>query len=162
MKLSTLYTSVNLPYVRLSDTKSSGTAGTSYTSGAYRTVTINTEEQDADALCSLSSNQITLEAGSYQVSIWGQEPINIAVNVGVRLRTTGGVTLLKWPMQNSSRDTNLNVAINTRPVQHSGRFTLASQTTFELQVFPSATWQQSALTDGEGEVYWVIELAKLD
>jgi hypothetical protein len=162
MKLSTLYTTSNLPYVRLSDTKASGTAGTSYTAGGYRTVTINTEEQDADGLCSLSSNQITLAAGSYQVSILGQEPINISTTVGVRLRTTGNVTLLKWPIQNSSRDFNGNYAVNTRPVNNSGRFTLASQTTFELQVFPAATWQQGALSDGESEIYWTLELVKLD
>lgn len=162
MKLSTLYTTSNLPYVRLSDTKSSGTAGTTYNSGAYRTVTINTEEQDAEGICSVSSNQFTLNAGIYSVDVNFQSPINLIANYTARLRTAGGTTILKWPVRNTSRDTNNNWSLRGEPIPFTGRFVLAAQTAIELQVFVTANWTQTAVSDGENEVYWVVELVKLD
>ena len=53
-------------YVKIVDQKSSGTAGGTFTSGAWQTRTLNTKT-DADSICTLSSNQFTLPAGTYRI-----------------------------------------------------------------------------------------------
>ena len=56
-------------YILVRDEKSNGTSGGTFTSGAWRTRTINTEVSDVGNLCSISANQITLEAGTYECKI---------------------------------------------------------------------------------------------
>lgn len=52
-------------YIKVSDVKSANTAGGTFTSGAFQTRTINTEDSDAGGHCTIGSNQITLVAGTY-------------------------------------------------------------------------------------------------
>ena len=54
-------------YAILVDQKTSGTNGGSFTSGDWRTRDLNTEIADPDGIVSISSNQFTLQAGSYLV-----------------------------------------------------------------------------------------------
>lgn len=54
-------------YIHLQDQKSSGTASGGFTSGAWRTRTLNTEVADTNNDCSLASNQFTLSAGTYEI-----------------------------------------------------------------------------------------------
>ena len=54
-------------YAILGDVKSDDTDGGTFTSGAWRTRDLNTEIADADGIVSLSSNQFTLQAGSYLI-----------------------------------------------------------------------------------------------
>jgi hypothetical protein len=160
MKLSTLYTSVNLPYVRVTDTKTSGTAGTSYASGAYRTVTINTENEDTDSICSVSSDQFTVPAGTYAVSVIGREPSGVTSNYAIRI-TNGGSTVIKWPSQRAQVDAGSRDYRNAAfPL--TARIVLSASANLQLEIFTSATFSQSALSDGENEVYWMVELLKLD
>lgn len=49
------------------DTKAAGTDGGTFTSGAWRTRDLNTTQQNSITGCSLSSNQITLPAGTYLI-----------------------------------------------------------------------------------------------
>ena len=56
-------------YAILADVKSDDTDSGSFTSGAWRTRDINTEISDADDIVSLSSNQFTLQAGSYLIEV---------------------------------------------------------------------------------------------
>lgn len=56
-------------YVMVVDKKSSGNNGGAFTSGAWRTRTLNTILSDANSLLSLDSNQLTLAAGTYQCFI---------------------------------------------------------------------------------------------
>lgn len=51
----------------LSHQLASTTDGGDFNSGAKRTVTLNTEEFDADNIVTLSANQFTLQAGEYQI-----------------------------------------------------------------------------------------------
>lgn len=51
----------------LQDQKTSGTDGGTFTSGAWRTRDLNTEVVDVGGHCSLSSNQFTLDAGTYEI-----------------------------------------------------------------------------------------------
>jgi len=52
-------------YAVVQDQKSSTTDGGTFTSGAFRTRDLNTEVFDPDGIVSLSSNQFTLQAGTY-------------------------------------------------------------------------------------------------
>ena len=54
-------------YIKLSDTKTAGTDGGTFTSGAWYTRTLNTEDVDTGNHCSLTSNQFTLDAGTYRI-----------------------------------------------------------------------------------------------
>lgn len=56
-------------YVLVCDSKASGTAGGTFTSGAWRTRDINTELFDDGSICTLSSNQIILSGGIYHCDI---------------------------------------------------------------------------------------------
>ena len=55
-------------YAIIADVKSGGNAGGTFTSGAWRTRDLNTEIADDDGIVSISSNQFTLQAGSYRIS----------------------------------------------------------------------------------------------
>jgi hypothetical protein len=159
MKLSSLYTSSNLPYVRLSDTKPSGTAGTTYTSGAYRTITINTEEQDVEGVCSLSSNQFTLSAGKYAVRIFTTGEVQRFFVITRIRNVTDSATVLKWPAYAQSFGTAEGFGL---PPAQEGQFVIGSGKALELQIYPQSNYTQAAKSDGESEVYWTLELVKLD
>jgi len=51
----------------LTDVKTQGTQGGTFTSGAWRTRDLNTEQSDPDGIVTLSSNQFTLTAGTYLI-----------------------------------------------------------------------------------------------
>lgn len=54
-------------YAVICDQKTSGTNGGTFTSGDWRTRDLNTEITDADGIVSISSNQFTLQAGTYLI-----------------------------------------------------------------------------------------------
>ena len=56
-------------YIKVSDVKAANTHGGTFTSGAWRTRDINTEDSDDGGHCSISANQITLAAGTYTCRI---------------------------------------------------------------------------------------------
>lgn len=56
-------------YIYVREEQSAGTSGGTFTSGAWRTRTINTEVSDTGGHCSIASNQITLVAGTYRCYI---------------------------------------------------------------------------------------------
>ena len=60
------------------DEKSSGTSGGTATSGAFRTRDLQTTRGNSISGCSLSSNQITLPAGTFY--IFAAAPVNNGVN----------------------------------------------------------------------------------
>lgn len=57
-------------HVILRDVKASGTNGGDFTSGAERTRVLNTKTVDSAGVCSLASNQFTLDPGNYICSAW--------------------------------------------------------------------------------------------
>lgn len=60
-------TSVSLPYIKCSNTQSSGTGGGTATSGSWLTVPLNTKDTDTGSIATLSSNQIAIPSGTYIV-----------------------------------------------------------------------------------------------
>ena len=147
-------------YIRLSDTQASGTVGNSYATGAWRTMVVNTEEQDDGGHCALASNQITLSAGTYAIKIlipsfyWSSESLQNLLRVR---NTTGSANVLKWPNFYLSA----SEAYQTGHFTFDGRFTINASQALELQIDKSSTSNLLANTDGDSEIYLTAELWKL-
>ena len=56
-------------YAVVTDEKSNGTDGGTFSNGAWRQRDINTEKFDPDGIVSVSSNEITLVAGTYYIEV---------------------------------------------------------------------------------------------
>lgn len=62
---ATLAAALSSSYIQFEDQKASGTHGGTFTTGAWRTRDLNTEVSDTDNLASLSSNQVTIQPGTW-------------------------------------------------------------------------------------------------
>ena len=122
-------TGAGMGYVKLVDTKAQNTAGGTFTSGAWQTRVLNTEEEDINNDCSLASNQITLEAGTYECQI--SCPVFHVNRHQTRLyNTTGAVVVLLGTSEYSA------VGAPPQPANRSfisGRFTIAASQALEVQ-----------------------------
>jgi len=113
------------PYGHWRDEKAAGTDGGTFTSGAWRTRTINTEVTNTISGASLAANQLTLPAGKYY--IMASAPARTVQEHKAKLYniTDAADTII-----------GTEAASNTDTMQRSfvhGQFTIASQKTFELQ-----------------------------
>lgn len=111
------------------DQKATGTAGGDFTTGDWRTRVLNTERTNEISGASVSSNQITLPAGTYFIQ--ASAPANKVTDHKTRLRNiTDGTTTLVGTSENnitaSTGDTMTRSHIN-------GRFTIAGTKVFEIQ-----------------------------
>ena len=140
-------------------TVSAGTNGPTYTSGAFRTVPINTENSDPKSIGTLSSNQITLGAGTYTIQAWTNVQAATS-NVGTKTRIrdiTNSTTLVIGPsaFQSSNQSADANPPLL-------GMFTLSGSTAIEFQIRPSVnTTAITAPNLGESEVYTQILITKV-
>lgn len=110
----------------IQDQRTSGTHGGTFTAGADRTRTLNTEVIDTGNHAALSSNQITLQPGTYHLTAWA-----IAWYVGAhRLKwhnVTDSVTIIgstEWIPQANQQTGHALI---------SGVFTITSAKVFELR-----------------------------
>ncbi len=141
-------------YVCIHDQKAQNTAGGTFTSGAWQTRTLNTEQADSQGLASLSSNQVTLAAGTYRAR--ASAPAYQVAMHQIRLQNvTAGTTLVTGsPIYDAA-----GVGVESRSFL-SGRFTVAASQALELQHQCGTT----RATDGFGlagnftvEIYATIE-----
>lgn len=114
-------------YILLQDWKSSGTAGGVFTAGAWQTRTLNTEVYDTGNHATLSSNQFTLDAGTYQIlarapAIKTEEHIAILYNVTDGMAEVIGSSAYAYGGSSSGVDSVIQ-----------GRFTIATSKTFEIR-----------------------------
>lgn len=112
-------------------TGTTNTAGDTYTAGAFRTVTLDTEVYDTGNNGSLSSNVITLAAGTYRVVAYTTiASASSTAYFAVRFRNTS---------DSSTVANGGNIAVEQdRPIMPMcrNRFTISGSKNFELQVFP--------------------------
>jgi len=143
------------------DQKTSGTNGGTFTSGAWQTRTLNTTVYNGITSASLSSNQISLPAGTYNVIAFA--PVGDTVqNHQARLQNITDTATTLTGTSIAAFDASSAIPINQSVVM--GVFTIAGTKTFELQ-------HQCALTkttDGFGvaagfgtEVYAQITITKI-
>lgn len=120
--MATSYESIAI----LAEQQVSGTDGGTFTAGSRVTRTLNTEIYDGDNIVTLSSNQFTLQAGTYEVEAWlpaYQSNRNKAWLYNV---TDAGDE--KIGLSNYSKSAAYGLACPLR-----GSFTIASAKAFELQ-----------------------------
>jgi len=114
-------------YVCVRDKKAQGTNGGSFDVGAWRTRDMNDEQADTAEICSVASNQITLEAGSYRVVV-----VAPAIEVGQHQTRLQNITASATLLVGTSEYSGPGGGVQT----HSfiiGRFTLAAQSVLEVQ-----------------------------
>lgn len=128
------------PLFHVRDEKAAGTAAGSFNSGSWVTRVLNTVVTNDISGSSLSSNQITLPSGTYDLE--GNAPAGIVNRNQLRFQniTDSTTTLI-------GQSALFTVADNGRgPAFISGRFTIADTKTFELQ----HQCQTTRATDGLG------------
>lgn len=113
--------------VHIQDQKASGTDGGGFTSGAYRTRTLNTVVTNEVSGASLSANQVTLPAGTYYLEAR-------CAHDNVRLNKA------RWQNMSDSTTTLLGANAASDFGNHGGwyaevrgRFTIAAEKVFQLQ-----------------------------
>jgi len=150
-------------YVLVRDEKTQNTDGGTATSGSFQTRTLNTESSDADGVCSLSSNKITLAAGTYECVI--STPAWRVGRHQARLQNvTDASTVLVGTTEYAS---NLDASGSFGPMTRSliiGRFTIAASKELEVQHRVETTKTNNGFGVGcnfTTEVYTVAEFRKV-
>lgn len=143
-------------YVLLRDEKAQNTSGGTFTSGAWRTRDL-VETLDPYSVCSVSSNQFTLDAGTYIIR--ASAPAFAVERHQIRLQnvtdaTTVAVGSVAYSNAAGYTDSRSELA---------SRFTITSSKTFEIQHRCERTYA----TEGFGvesnfttEIYTIVELWK--
>ena len=127
-------------YAVICDQKAQGTGGGTFTLGEWRTRDLNTEITDADGIVSISSNQFTLQAGTYFVQ--ASAPCVKATNNQAALYNVTDSSFVQY-------GTNALAHISYIGFSRSfisARFTISSAKAFEIRHFSSHT----ATTNGFG------------
>ena len=144
-------------YAIIADQKSSGTPGGTFNTGGWRTRDLNTEIADADGIVSISSNQFTLQAGTY------------LINARSNAYKVGNCVLKLYNITDSS-DTSFGVtgySPTSEAVQLlltlTTRFTISGAKVFELQMAASGnetTYGMGVNHSFGSEIYTIIEIYK--
>ena len=143
-------------YAIFADEKASGGGGT-FTSGAWRTRDLNTTTYNGITGCSLSSNQITLPAGTYTIE--AHMPVQQCDWCASRFYniTDSSVAGFGGNAYNSLNSIHLEVVMITG-------FTIAAQKTFEIQQQGFTTRAGTGFGQNNGfqtEVYTQILIQKI-
>lgn len=150
-------------YVKVSDTKAKNSGGGNSVAG-WQIRTLNTEDSDSDGICTLSSNQVTLDAGTYECYISAPAGFGLTHHA-VLWNATDSVVVLNGTTEYT---TNTNAAM-TRSVIN-GRFTIAASKALEVrhytaQVISSGLGVAGNINDPGGaslnEVYTIAEFRKV-
>lgn len=146
------------PHVILEEQQTSGTNGGTFTSGADRTRTLNTEVRDFFDLCTLSSNQFTLGAGTYAIR-WSAPAYQVNSHQTLLYNVTDTAEVKRGTnavANAGSQSQSLSVGLAI--------VTIASSKAFELR----HRCQTTRSTDGLGlagsfgtEVYSRVEITKI-
>ena len=146
-------------YAVINDTKPYNQGGGTFNSGAWRTRILNTEVFDPDNIVSISSNQFTLQAGTYYIR--AQAPAYRVDQHHIRLRnitdsTTDGVGSVGM---SSSSFASITLSLLTT------RFTISSAKVFEIQHYCSTTHNTYGLgimhgINGTDSIYTIVEIYK--
>lgn len=143
---------------RISDQKSSGTAGGTFTAGAWQTRTLNTIEGDT-SFASLSSNQITLQPGTY------------VINASATAWRVDENKLKLYDITNSADkilgSNSISGSTDGTQVESSlaGKISITSSTIYELRHYCKTTQASNGfgtiMTIGVNELYAQVNIRKL-
>lgn len=153
-------TNTYLPYIKLTETQAANTQGGTFTTGAWRTRTLNTEDTDTGAICALAANQFTLAAGTYRIRATAP-CIYVNQHKAKLYNVTGAADVLIGTTEFSGASGS---GVMTSSII-TGVFTIAAGQALEIQHQGAAT----KATDGFGvasnfgvsEVYTMVELWRI-
>ena len=142
-------------YAIICDQKNSGTNAGTFTSGDWRTRDLNTEISDEDGIVSISSNQFTLQAGTYlikasapayYVSDHMAKLYNVTASADIAFGTSGYTS----------------VAAQTRSIV-TARITISAARTFEIRHRCGSTKTNNGFGENNSfgvEKYLIVEIFK--
>lgn len=141
-------------YICVQDEKAQNTSGGTFTSNAWRTRDINEKQADTANICSITSNQITLAAGTYRCLI--SAPARRVNKHQTRLYNATDATAILTGTPETSNNTD-----NTQTRSFiAGRFTLSAQKTLEVQHYCTTTANNDGFglaTNSTTEIYTIAE-----
>jgi len=150
--ITTLHSHADLDYIKVTDTKAQNTNGGTFTAGSWQTRDLTTEDTDTGDNCSLSSNQITLAAGTYECCI-SCPCYEVDTNQARLYNTTGAEVVLLGTTQFSAAAGAVK-----------GRFTIAADQILEVQhycITTRADYGFGIALNQTSEVYTVAEFWKV-
>ena len=147
-------------YILVRDEKAAGTDGGTFTSGSFQTRTINTEVSDTGGHCSISANQITLAAGTYECRIEAPAYFcNQHTAVLYNISDTVNELIGSAARAGASGDSDMAPSIIV------GKFTIASSKIFEVRHRCETTRASdgfgNASNFGVVEIYTIAEFHKV-
>lgn len=148
-------------YIHIREQQTAGTHGGTFTSGAWRTRTLNTILVDETGVVTLGSNQVTLPAGTYIMAI--DAPVMRTLHVRARLRdVTNSVDL---GLSNSQWVDNGADSVQSASTI-TGQFTLDDSAAVEVQHWGTETEATTGLgqansIDSKDEVHTTLQLWKI-
>lgn len=146
------------PYIKCTNTQSSGVAGGTATTGSFQTMILNTKDNDTGSLATLSTNTVSLPAGTYKVYAF------------CNFR---GTDFTQTRLYNSTDSAVLINGTSVKPASASGLidssviigiFTISGTKTVIYQYYASSTSSSSDLgqpSSAGTEIYAVIEFTKV-
>jgi predicted RecA/RadA family phage recombinase len=151
---------LSVEMLQIKDEKSSGTAGGSTSATTWHTRDLNTVASNTITGASLSSNQITLPAGTYRV--FAQSEMHESGANRLRLRNITDSSTVASGANSNSGSSGASLPNNSAIL--GTRFTIAGTKTFELQHYAKLAKATIglgiALSTGEVEVYSEITIFK--
>jgi len=121
-----------IKFAIISDEKAVTTDGGGLTNGAWYTRDLNTENYDLDNIVTISGNQFTLQAGTYEIEIYSSA-----------LRVLENKIRLQNITDAATEEYGNNQYTNASASEHASlryRATIASAKTFEIQHRSTQTW----------------------
>lgn len=120
-------------YARLVHELAQGSTWINYSAGSWQTVQLNTEEEDADGIVTLASNQFTLQPGTYDIeailSVYGTG----SVDPVARLYNVTDAAEVAGRGLNDKNQANITMkGFNG----HRWFFTITATKTFRVEVYP--------------------------
>ena len=151
----------NVPYIKVTNTQTSGTGGGSTSAGSWNTLILNTKDSDTASISTLNSNSLALPAGTYQLSALAELSGlgNSTSQIRLYNSTASSVLLL-----GTSSDWGVGGSITTSYNTIRGQFTLAVPSSVLLQYTVGvalATNGQGIPADAGTEVYTIAEFTKI-
>lgn len=146
-------------YAVVRDEKGATTQGGTFTSGADRTRDLNTEHFDPDGIVSLSSNQFTLQAGTYFIR-WSAPAFNVSRHVSQLYNVSDSAIVEIGTSEYTQSDSNT--------VTHStgnARVTITGAKAFEIRHNSQSTQAGNGFgvdtnSQASVSVYTVVEIFK--
>ena len=147
-------------YAIICDQKANDVDGGTFTNGAWRTRDLNTEIADPDGIVSISSNQFTLQAGTYFIE--ARAPAYAVDQHQARLYNATDSSVVQ--LGTSAYARNASGDRGSTDSQVFARVTITAEKAFEIQHRSGTTFSSQgfgvAVNFGGNEIYTTVKIFK--